>query len=102
MPGHSSAALRAYPQFLCSHLETNKLPRRGPSKGVYCAGNDETFVFLGNVLSEVTKLFPGKYIHIGGDEVNKSNWMACADCQLRMQNEELKDGHELQAYFIKR
>ncbi|HXS69038.1 MAG TPA: beta-N-acetylhexosaminidase [Candidatus Polarisedimenticolia bacterium] len=104
MPGHSSAALRAYPQYLCSEVKTNgKLQgKKGISKGVYCAGNDATFTFLGNVLSEVAGLFPGKYIHIGGDEVVKSNWMACADCQLRMQTEHLKDGRELQAYFIHR
>ena len=94
MPGHSSAALRAYPEFLCK-IKPENMPRKGSSKGVYCAGNDETFTFLGNVLSEVTKLFPGKYIHIGGDEVGKSNWMACADCQLRMKTEKLKDGREL-------
>ena len=101
MPGHSSAALRAYPEFLCKITPEN-MPCKGASKGVYCAGNDETFTFLGNVLSEVTQLFPGKYIHIGGDEVGKSNWMACADCQLRMKTEQLKDGRELESYFISR
>jgi len=103
MPGHSSAALRAYPRYLCHDVESGKLRgKKGISTGVYCAGNDATFAFLDNVLSEVAGLFPGKYIHIGGDEVGKSNWMACADCQLRMQTEHLKDGHELQGYFIRR
>jgi hexosaminidase len=103
MPGHSSAALRAYPEFLCKGVKIDTMPRKGGVfRGVYCAGKDETFDFLADVLSEVTKLFPGKYIHIGGDEVPKTNWMACADCQLRMKTEQLKDGHELQAYFIKR
>ena len=103
MPGHSSAALLAYPQFLCPGLKIENLPHKGGIfKGVYCAGNDATFVFIDNVLSEVTKLFPGKYLHIGGDEVSKSNWMACADCQLRIKTETLlKDEHELQAYFIR-
>jgi hexosaminidase len=103
MPGHSSAALMAYPQFLCSGIKIENLPHKGGVfRGVYCAGNDATFTFLGNVLSEVTKLFPGKYIHIGGDEVVKSNWMVCPDCQLRIKTEHLKDERELQAYFIKR
>jgi hexosaminidase len=103
MPGHSAAALKAYPQFLCPGVKIENLPRKGGIfRGVYCAGNDATFTFLGNVLSEVTKLFPGKYIHIGGDEVVKSNWMACADCQLRIKTEHLKDERELQAYFIGR
>jgi hexosaminidase len=103
MPGHSSAALLAYPQYLCKSAKLENLPQKGGIfKGVYCAGNDRTFDFLENVLSEVAQLFPGKYIHIGGDEVVKSNWMACADCQLRIQTEHLKDAHELQAYFTRR
>ncbi len=103
MPGHSSAALIAYPRFLCSAVKIDKMPGKGGVfTGVYCAGNDATFTFLENVLSEVAGLFPGKYIHIGGDEVVKSNWMACANCQLRMQTENLKDERELQAYFIRR
>jgi hexosaminidase len=103
MPGHSSAALRAYPQFLCSDVKIDNLPNKGGVfHGVYCAGNDATFTFIGNILAEVTALFPGKYIHIGGDEVVKSNWMACADCQARIRAEHLKDERELQAYFIRR
>lgn len=103
MPGHSSAALKAYPQFLCADVKIDKLPTKGGvSTGVYCAGNDATFTFLEKVLSEVAGLFPGKYIHIGGDEVVKSNWMACADCQLRIRTEHLKDERELQSYFTRR
>ena len=52
----------------------NRAENGGVFHGVYCAGNDATFVFLDNILSEVAKLFPGQYIHIGGDEVDKSNW----------------------------
>lgn len=74
----------------------------GVFTGVYCAGNDATFMFLENVLAEVAKLFPGKYIHFGGDEVVKSNWQNCAECQLRIKTEGLKDERGLQAYFIRR
>lgn len=103
MPGHSSAALLAYPQYLCSNVKIDKLPQKGGIfRGVYCAGNDQTFTFLDNVLSEVAQLFPGKYIHIGGDEVVKSNWMACADCQLRIRTEHLRNEKELQAWFTRR
>jgi hexosaminidase len=104
MPGHSSAALVAYPQFLCPGISIPRVPAtsRGIRTGVYCAGNDATFDFLDNVLSEVAKLFPGKYIHIGGDEVSKSNWAACAECQLRIKTEHLEDERGLQAYFIRR
>ena len=102
MPGHSSAALMAYPQFACPNAKISMPDKGGVFTGVYCAGNDATFEFLGNVLQEVAALFPGKYIHIGGDEVVKSNWMNCAECQARIKNEGLKNEKELQAYFIKR
>ena len=102
MPGHSSAALMAYPQFACPGVKISMPDKGGVFTGVYCAGNDATFVFLENVLAEVAKLFPGKYIHIGGDEVVKSNWMACAECQARIKTEGLKNEKELQAYFIGR
>ena len=102
MPGHSSAALMAYPQFGCPGVKFAMPTQGGVFTGVYCAGNDEAFTFLNNVLSEVMPLFPGKYIHIGGDEVVKSNWIACAQCQARIKGEGLKNEKELQAYFIRR
>jgi hexosaminidase len=74
----------------------------GVYTGVYCAGNDASFTFIENILSEVAELFPGRYLHIGGDEVVKSNWQSCARCQLRIKNEGLKNEQELQGYFIRR
>ncbi len=102
MPGHSMAALAAYPQFGCPNVKFSVPLKGGIYTGVYCAGNDATFTFLENVLSEVAQLFPGKYIHIGGDEVKKTNWQNCAECQLRIKTEGLKDEHALQSYFIHR
>ncbi len=93
MPGHSHASLECYPEYSCPGL---------PNKGVYCAGNDKTFEFLQNVLFEVMDMFPYEFIHIGGDEVNKSNWMKCRLCEKRMKDNGLKNGEELQSYFIKR
>ncbi|MEY4916994.1 MAG: hypothetical protein RL616_907, partial [Verrucomicrobiota bacterium] len=100
MPGHSSAALMAYPQFACVNAKLSMPDKGGVFTGVYCAGKDSTFQFVSNVLAEVAPLFPGKYLHIGGDEVVKSNWMACADCQLRLKSEGLTNMHALQSYFI--
>jgi hexosaminidase len=104
MPGHSSAALSAYPELSCSGgpYNTEPNPKRGTPSGVYCAGNDETFVFMQGVLTEVFQLFPGKYVHIGGDEVPKGNWKKCDKCQARMKAEGLKNEDELQSYFIRR
>ena len=67
-----------------------------------CVGNDETFAFLQNVLTEVMELFPSPFIHIGGDEVDKGHWSKCPKCQARKKAEGLKNEHELQSYFIRR
>ena len=93
MPGHSHAALECYPELICKDQ---------PNIGVYCAGNDKTFEFLENVLSEVIELFPYKYIHIGGDEVKKHNWEKCKLCRAAMKRNNLNNVDELQSYFIKR
>ncbi|MHB2156458.1 beta-N-acetylhexosaminidase [Calditrichota bacterium GD2] len=102
MPGHSSAALAAYPELGCTGGPYQVADRWGIFKDVYCAGNEKTFQFLEDVLSEVAELFPGKYIHIGGDECPKDRWKTCPKCQARMKKEGLKDEHELQSYFIHR
>ncbi len=102
MPGHAVAALSAYPEFSCSGGPFEVYTKWGVSEDVYCAGKDETFEFLENILSEVIELFPGKYIHIGGDECPKTRWKACPDCQKRIADENLKDEYELQSYFVKR
>ena len=72
------------------------------NSGVFCAGNDETFVFIENILDEVIGLFPGPYIHVGGDEVPKQYWKVCPRCQARIKREGLADEKELQSYFIRR
>jgi len=103
MPGHTVAVLTAYPQYSCTGGPFTVLPGGyWPISDIFCAGNDSTFLFLQDVLSEVMDLFPGKYIHIGGDEAEKSNWKKCLKCQARIKNEGLHDEHELQSYFIKR
>ncbi|UCG15328.1 MAG: beta-N-acetylhexosaminidase [Phycisphaerales bacterium] len=102
LPGHSLAALAAYPEFSCAGGPFEVPTRWGIFEDVYCAGNDGTFEFLENVLSEVLELFPGRYVHIGGDECPKTRWKACKKCQARIQAEGLADAHELQSYFIKR
>ncbi|MBK5284749.1 MAG: beta-N-acetylhexosaminidase [Bacteroidia bacterium] len=102
MPGHALAALSAYPEFSCCNEPLETATTWGVFDDVYCAGNDSTFEFLENILTEVCDLFPGKYIHIGGDECPKDRWMLCEKCQRRIKNEDLKDEHELQSYFISR
>lgn len=104
MPGHVASAIASYPYLSCT--QKPQLPLTGGDyTGIasnYCAGNDSVFTFLENVLNEVIALFPSKYIHIGGDEVDKAPWKACAKCQARIKKEGLKDEEGLQSYFIKR
>jgi hexosaminidase len=102
MPGHSTAALASYPYLGCTKGPYKVMDTWGVLDDVYCAGNDSTFTFLQNVLDEVMQLFPSKYIHIGGDECPKERWEKCAACQKRMQDNNLKDEHALQSYFIQR
>ncbi|MEM7299080.1 MAG: family 20 glycosylhydrolase, partial [Bacteroidota bacterium] len=102
LPGHSQAALAAYPQFSCTGGPFEVETEWGVFKEIYCAGNDSTFTFLEDVLSEIMALFPSEYIHIGGDEVPKFRWEHCEKCQKRMIEEGLHDEHELQSYFIGR
>ncbi|MCW3109030.1 MAG: beta-N-acetylhexosaminidase, partial [Segetibacter sp.] len=103
MPGHSSAALTAYPWLGCPGTGPYKVEETwGVFDDVYCAGKDSTFQFLQDVLDEVMTLFPSKYIHVGGDESPKANWKICPLCQERIKDEGLKDEHELQSYFIQR
>lgn len=103
MPAHVGSAMAAYPEYSCTGGPFT-VPPGGvwPITDIYCAGKDETFTFLEDVLAEVMELFPSEYIHIGGDEADKTEWKRCPGCQARIRKEGLKDEHELQSYFIKR
>jgi hexosaminidase len=102
MPGHSQAAIAAYPELGCTGAQVPVATSWGVMKEIYCAGNPRTFAFLEDVLDEVMALFPSEYIHIGGDEVPKDRWRTCDSCQALMQREGLADEAELQSWFIRR
>jgi len=101
LPGHSLAALAAYPQFGNTKGPYEVAKRWGIFKEIY-APTEETFTFLEDVLKEVMMLFPSTYIHIGGDEVLKDEWKKSAYAQEVIKREGLKNEHELQSYFIRR
>lgn len=117
MPGHASAAIAAYPE-LSAFPERDtwideKAPWSGDRKGKQVqqtwgvfddvfVPTDNTFKFLENVLDEVIALFPSKYIHIGGDECPKEYWKQSSFCQQFIKDNNLKDEHGLQSYFIQR
>jgi len=83
MPGHSDEVLEAYPHLKCAHVTK--------MTGEFCIGNDSTFTFMQDVLTEIMDIFPSTYIHIGGDEANKQNWKQCHKCQKRIKENNLKD-----------
>jgi len=101
MPGHSVAVLAAYPELACTAGPFEAGTKWGVFEDVFCP-KEETFEFLENVLTEVMDLFPGEYIHIGGDECPKTRWEESAFCQQLIKEKDLKDEHGLQSYFIQR
>ncbi|HSE28445.1 MAG TPA: family 20 glycosylhydrolase [Gemmatimonadales bacterium] len=101
MPGHSVAALAAYPELACTEGPFEVRTTWGVSEDIYCP-KEETFAFLEGVLEEVLQLFPSRFIHIGGDEAPKARWEASPVAQEVIRREGLKDAHELQSWFIRR
>ncbi|MDQ3109082.1 MAG: glycoside hydrolase family 20 protein [Bacteroidota bacterium] len=101
MPGHALAMLSAYPELGCGGNSYAVSKTWGVFDDVLCP-TEQTFTFLDNVLKEVCALFPGKYIHIGGDECPKARWRESAFCQNLMNKNNLKDENELQSWFTRR
>lgn len=95
MPGHFKAALDNYPHLSCNNKagwgQTFSIPA--------CLGKKTSYEFAKNILAEIAELFPSKYVHIGGDEVNTEPWKTCKHCQKVISDNHLKDEHELQSFF---
>lgn len=105
IPGHSKALVASYPALFCydnpvANFEV-AVGGKAPDNAV-CAGKETTYSFLENVIAEMANLFPSEYLHIGGDECNKSNWKKCSYCQKVKSDQDLADEEELQSYFIQR
>ncbi len=117
MPGHSSAAIAAYPSLSCFPAESSVIPVKtawagdrngklvqqswGVFEDVFCP-SEYTFKFLEDVLDEIIQLFPSEYIHIGGDESPKESWKRSDLCRQLIKEKKLNDEHGLQSYFISR
>lgn len=108
LPGHMVAALASYPSLGCTGGPYEVQGMWGVHPDVLCAGKEETYEFVTDVLSEVIELFPSRYIHIGGDECPKDRWKKCPLCQARIRKLGLKTDKEhtaeerLQSYFMTR
>lgn len=105
LPGHTCAAIASYPELSCRGIRPVIHPFfEGPGihEEIFCAGKENTYEFIFNVLDELMELFPSSYIHIGGDEAPKKEWRACPHCQQAIQANSLSNEEELQSYFVKR
>lgn len=106
LPGHTSAVLAAYPQLGCEDKEYKVANRWGVIRDVLCVGNPASLDLFKDIMDEVCDLFPGKYIHLGGDECVKDRWKVCPKCQKKIRELGLKDGSRyskedyLQSWFM--
>ncbi len=102
VPGHTSALLHAFPQISCKGEAVEVKTSQGIYSDILCAGKEETFDIVFDILSDILEIFPSEYIHIGGDEAPKTRWKECPHCQKRMREEGLKSEEELQGWFTNR
>lgn len=102
LPGHFVAALAAFPHLSCTGQINEVRKQWGISKDILCAGNDETYAFVCDILDEVSDLFPSPYFHLGGDEAPKDRWCNCKLCRDRMTELNLANFNELQTYMVDR
>lgn len=102
LPGHALGALSVFPQLGCTGGPYKVGLKGGVFDDVFCAGNEAVYSFFEDVFNEVIALFPGKFVHVGGDECPKTRWKKCPKCQEKIRSENLKNEHELQSYVIRR
>lgn len=100
IPGHAVAMIASYPQLGCEGTEIEVRRRWGISKDILCAGSDETYGFVKDVLDEICEVFPSSYIHLGGDEAPKDRWCNCKKCREKLAELKLDNFDRLQEYMI--
>ncbi len=100
MPGHFTAAIAAYPFLSCTEKKIKVAEGYGIFPNIACAGKETTYKFCYDVLDEIIELFPYDYIHLGGDEALKLNWIDCPHCQKAIKENNLKNEEQLQGYFM--
>lgn len=101
LPGHSKAVTSTYPEILCA-VEDTTMSVNGENRNLWCVGREANYAILEDIIAEIAALFPGEYIHVGGDEVNPSPWKTCERCQALMKTQNYTSELQLENYFIKR
>ena len=102
LPGHSLCMATIHPEILCNYTTAKRASYGYDTRSAFCASREENYALLEDILREVCELFPSEYIHIGGDEVDMSQWQRCPDCCALMANNEMHTTSELQRYFMSR
>ena len=102
MPGHSMAALAAYPELACFPDAFEVRTSMGIEKNLICAGDENVYNFYDDVFKELATIFPYPEIHLGGDEAPTDKWEVCPKCQNTMKLNGLENEHDLMVYFFKR
>lgn len=102
LPGHSLCIATLHPEILCDYEKDTSRSFGYDTRSAFCASKEENYILLDDILREVCELFPSRYIHIGGDEVDMSQWRRCPDCQALMHAKGMEEPAELQQYFMSR
>ena len=102
LPGHSLCMATMHPEILCDYTRTNSASYGYDTRSAFCASREENYELLADILGEVCELFPAEHIHIGGDEVDMSQWKRCPRCQALMRDNNMTNTTELQQYFMSR
>ena len=102
LPGHSLCIATMHPEILCDYTRTNSASYGYDTRSAFCASREENYELLADILGEVCELFPAEHIHIGGDEVDMSQWKRCPSCQALMRDNNMNSTTELQQYFMSR
>lgn len=102
LPGHSLCMATMHPEILCDYTRTNSASYGYDTRSAFCVSREENYELLADILGEVCELFPAEHIHIGGDEVDMSQWKRCPRCQALMRDNNMTNTAELQQYFMSR
>ena len=102
LPGHSLCIATIHPEILCNYTTKRSASFGYDTRSAFCASREDNYALLDDILREVCSLFPSKYIHIGGDEVDMSQWKRCPDCTKLMSENKMSTTSELQRYFMSR
>lgn len=102
LPGHSRNIASVRPEIRCNYPADTVSTNGYDYRSAWCVAREENYTLLGDILGELCELFPSQYIHVGGDEVDLTQWKRCPDCQALMRQRGMSDPHQLEDLFMER